>query len=178
MFCHSLPLSSLSSSSSCNSSWNIPESNWSKFPKSYLSLSLSLFFSCMHTHTGGKRQVWRGDCWSKGSVYERVFECWCLFHYCFVPHFQTLIALRGQFAFHSLSQQVGELGVGDGVEGKWCFKEEARGERLHRAKRDCVAASVTEKLESQKQRRSFGCIFVSLSHCVFLWMRLCVAYSL
>lgn len=27
--------------------------------------------------------------------------------------FQTLIALRGQFTFHSLSQQVGEMGVRD-----------------------------------------------------------------
>jgi len=27
--------------------------------------------------------------------------------------FQTLIALRGQFTFHSLSQQVGEIGVRD-----------------------------------------------------------------
>lgn len=27
--------------------------------------------------------------------------------------FQTLIALRGQFTFHSLLQQVGEMGVSD-----------------------------------------------------------------
>lgn len=51
--------------------------------------------------------------------------------------FQTLIALRGQFTFHSLSQQVSKMG-GSGRE--WSFKEKGRGERVHGAKGEGVVA--------------------------------------
>lgn len=91
-------------------SWSALMPNWDKCLK--------------HTHTQKKtgvrkrwEEVWRGDCWSEGAD-EGVLECSLLL----CATFQTLIALRGQFTFHSLSQQVGEMGVRDRGREKMMFQ--------------------------------------------------------
>lgn len=77
--------------------------------------------------------------------------------------FQTLIALRGQFTFHSLSQQVGEMGVGE----RTMFQGGSQG--LQGKEK----AMLRERLKSRRYKQEF-LLAASLCLCVCVYVCVCV----
>ena len=89
--------------------------------------------------------------------------------------FQTLIALRGQFTFHSLSQQVGEMGVRD-RERENDVSRWKPGVREFTEQRE--KAVLRERLKSRRYKQWFLlAASLCVSVCVCVYGRFVFSYS-